>query len=221
MYYNILDQKRITILKSICEKILPSGFYLAGGTALSLQMNLRKSYDFDFFSGTSFNEDVLYNSVALLFPEKTRTINVNKGTCNLLVDGIQVSFFEYPYPLIKPVINCDLIQNLYLAGIEDIAAMKMSAIGGRGAKKDFFDLYHILTMTDMTSNGLLECIKQKYGENFDFTYMLMGMDYFDDAETEILPELFVEFDWNRTKDFFVRKKKELIDIAYYDISEKG
>lgn len=31
-----------------------------------------------------------------------------------------------------------------MASILDIAVMKLVAIGGRGAKKDFFDLYNII-----------------------------------------------------------------------------
>ena len=48
--------------------------------------------------------------------------------------------------------------------------------------------------------------------------MLMGLDYFEDAEDETLPKLYVEFDWNITKRFFVQKKKELIDLFYSEIS---
>ena len=81
-----------------------------------------------------------------------------------MVNGIQVSFFEYPYPLIQDAAACDQIQDLYLAGIPDIAAMKMSAIGGRGAKKDFFDLYQIFTRTGISAGQMLENLKIKYGD---------------------------------------------------------
>lgn len=49
MYFEILDNDRLTLLQTLCDKIDLSAFYLVGGTALSLQMKLRKSYDFNFF----------------------------------------------------------------------------------------------------------------------------------------------------------------------------
>lgn len=218
MHFEILDRERLSLLNNICSVNELSNFYLAGGTALSLQMKLRKSFDFDFFTNLPFNENTLYSSLRVLFPDKIEVLDLNRGTCNLVINDIQVSFFEYPYPLIKNAIDCDEIRNLFLASIEDIAVMKMSAIGGRGARKDFFDLYYIFTMTDLSSSQLLDYLRQKYGENFDFAYMLMGLDYFEDAEAETLPELFVKFDWNKAKRYFVQKKRELMDIAYSRLS---
>mgnify|MGYP000150302427 CR=1 FL=1 len=47
MIYNILDQKRIDMLSFF--KHFKNDFYLAGGTALALQIGHRDSVDFDFF----------------------------------------------------------------------------------------------------------------------------------------------------------------------------
>ena len=219
MYFDILDPKRLDILKTICETDIAKNFYLAGGTALSLQIKLRKSFDFDFFSEGHFNENVLYGSIKSLFPNKVEVITLNKGTCNLFVDGIQISFLEYPYSMINPLISGSEIKNLSLASTDDIAAMKMAAIGDRGAKKDFFDLYQIFNYTEITSDKLIYSLQKKFGENFNFSYMLMGLDYFEDAEDEVLPELFVKFDWNKAKKFFVQKKKELTNLFYSEISK--
>ena len=218
MYFEILDSKRLSLLQKICEINGLDSFYLAGGTALSLQIKLRKSFDFNFFTDKPFNENVLYESIKSFFPNNIDVITLNRGTCNLFVNGIQVSFFEYPYPIVNELVTDSQIQNLNLASINDIVVMKMAAIGDRGAKKDFFDLYQIFKNTDLTSKQLVDFLKNKYGQNFNFSYMLMGLDYFEDAEDEILPELYVEFDWNKTKNYFVQKKKELIDIFYSEIS---
>jgi hypothetical protein len=47
MFYSILDKKRIDILPLLKE--FRKDFYLAGGTALALQIGHRDSLDFDFF----------------------------------------------------------------------------------------------------------------------------------------------------------------------------
>lgn len=54
-----------------------------------------------------------------------------------LVDGIKVDIVNYRYQwLDKPVVD----QGIRMAGIKDIAAMKVTAVIGRGTKKDFIDI---------------------------------------------------------------------------------
>ena len=48
--WNILDKKRQEVLKKLSFlKEKEYGFYLAGGTAVALQLGHRDSIDFDFF----------------------------------------------------------------------------------------------------------------------------------------------------------------------------
>lgn len=50
MYYEILDDKRISLLNQLNTLSFISKFSLGEGTALSLQMKLRKSIDFVFYN---------------------------------------------------------------------------------------------------------------------------------------------------------------------------
>ncbi|RKY40602.1 MAG: hypothetical protein DRP81_09195, partial [Candidatus Omnitrophota bacterium] len=54
MYWSILDKKQREILKKI-GFLKKYGFYLAGGTALALQINHRTSLDFDFYTEKKFD----------------------------------------------------------------------------------------------------------------------------------------------------------------------
>lgn len=47
IHWEILDKKRNEILPNL--SFLKEDFYLAGGTALALQLGHRESIDFDFF----------------------------------------------------------------------------------------------------------------------------------------------------------------------------
>ena len=38
--------------------------------------------------------------------------------------------------------------------------------------------------------------------------MIMGLSYFEDAENEILPKTFVEYDWENIKKFFINIQDE-------------
>jgi len=142
MYWSILDNKRIELLRKIVKTISLNNYYMVGGTALSLQLNLRESFDFDFCTSDMFNSDVLLSELKSI--GNTEVKQNQKGTIDVLLDGVQVSFFFYQNNLVENIVKNDEIPNLRMASILDIAAMKVAAIGGRGAKKDFFDLYNIM-----------------------------------------------------------------------------
>ena len=203
MHWEILDKERIELLRQIVSKVDIGEFYMAGGTALSLQLGLRKSVDFDFFVPHKFNADVLYAQLEEICPNDITAVNIDgRGTCDLVMKNVKVSFFEYPYKTVYKYRRDLDIPKLALADIGDIAAMKAIAIGGRGAKKDFFDLYEIFNKTGYSVKQLVSDLFEKYGENRDFSYIGMGLNYFDEAEQESLPELFVEYDWEKIKTEF-------------------
>lgn len=201
MYWNIIDKDRYKLLKDITEKISLENYYMIGGTALSLQLGLRLSYDFDFCVSEQFNNEILLQELKDL-----GTIEVKqnqKGTCDVILNGVQISFFYYPNPNINNYITTEEMLKLKMASILDIAVMKIVAIGGRGAKKDFFDLYNIINKTDINIKELAQGLIKKCGHNVNYANIIMGLSYFEDAEQEILPETFVEYNWNSIKKFFI------------------
>jgi len=104
-------------------------------------------------------------------------------------------------PLWNPIPKPDRKnEDTHLASVEDIACMKAVAIGQRGAKKDFFDLYQILN-SGMTMQNLARLLKEKYGKN-DYAYLYMGMTYFEDAEEELLGNVFTTYSWDEIKRYF-------------------
>lgn len=212
MRWEILDDRRIAILKALVGIPETDCFCLAGGTALSLQLGLRQSYDFDFFTGQRFNGDALLGELKGRWPG-LRIIHVDRDTCDISIDAVQVSFMRYPYPLVSaPIAGDALIPGLKMYGPEDIAAMKLSAIGSRGARKDFYDLYQIYhTVPGFDSPRLLHCAHLKYGEGFDLTYMIAGMSFFEDAEGEVLPKVFIRADWEEIKAFFKKEQAVMFE----------
>ncbi len=223
MHWEILDETRIQILKQLTDSIQLSDYYMAGGTALSLQMGLRKSVDFDFFVPHSFDTEGLFRQIRNIFHDETvSVIEVNSDTCNMDVSGVRVSFFKYTCGMLQPVVRTGDMENLRLASPEDIAVMKASAIGGRGAKKDFFDLYFILNRRKISPEDLAKGLYRKYGKDHDFFYIGMGLGYFTDAEKEDLPETFVQYNWNQIKEYFIsiqpKFERELERVATEELS---
>ena len=212
MHTEILDPNRYSLLREITDNICLDDYYMAGGTALSLQLGLRESYDFDFFVPHRFSPESIYLQLKELTDDNIRALNVdNKGTCDVLIRGVQASFFEYPYPLLEDPSKSGDIVGLRLASVRDIATMKAVAIGSRGSRKDFFDLYRIMQRPGYNVSDLIEDLHMKYGRDTNLAYIAMGLGYFDDAEKETLPKTFAAYDWDVIKEYFVDAQKVFIE----------
>ena len=191
LFWDILDEKRKQILPLFAR--FKSDFYLAGGTALALQLGHRDSIDFDFFTDKSFSTVELFKKVEDVFQgHKILRTQDKKDTLTLMIDdSIKISFFAYPYKLIKPAIATEYLQ---IAAIEDIACMKLSAITSRTANKDYVDLYFILQKYSLSE--LLDYAKTKFPA-LDTNLILKSMVYFDDIIEEPISykhEHQIEFD---------------------------
>ena len=124
MYPETLDSNRISLLQALVSLPVLSPFYLAGGTALSLQYGLRKSVDFDFFTENKFSPDIVFSDIRQSFPD-TKMIYSDRDTCDMMIGKVQVSFFRYPYPLVSSLVTGDnQLNGLKMANVDDIAVMK-------------------------------------------------------------------------------------------------
>ena len=206
MYWNIIDKDRYKLLKDLTETVTIPEYYMIGGTALSLQMGLRESFDFDFCVPAQFNNELLLEELGKIGEVKVK--QNQSGTCDVILNGVQVSFFYYPNKIINELVKPQEMPKLRMASILDIAIMKIVAIGGRGAKKDFFDLYNIINKCKISIKELAEGLIEKCGSKTNYVNIIMGLSYFEDAEQEILPKTFVEYNWEEIKEFFINYQKE-------------
>ena len=206
MYWNIIDKDRYKLLKDLTETVTIPKYYMIGGTALSLQMGLRESFDFDFCVPEQFNNESLLEELGKIGEIKVK--QNQSGTCDVILNGVQVSFFYYPNKIINELVKPQEMPKLRMASILDIAIMKIVAIGGRGAKKDFFDLYNIINKCRISMKELAEGLIEKCGSKTNYVNIIMGLSYFEDAEQEILPKTFVEYNWEEIKEFFINYQKE-------------
>ena len=110
-----------------------------------------------------------------------------------MIDGVKVDIVNYKYDWIDTPVEEDGIR---LAGVKDIAAMKVAAIIGRGTKKDFIDLYFLLKQYSLKE--ILNLYLQKYPDGSLFIAM-KSLSYFEDAEADPMPVMFEELSWPDVK----------------------
>ncbi len=87
--------------------------------------------------------------------------------------------------------------------------MKIAAISGRGSRKDFVDLFLILS-DSLSLRQSLELTAKKYGANRANRYhLLKSLTYFDDAEREPMPQMLRAVDWDACKRFFIQAARDV------------
>ena len=200
LHYNTVNTKTLELLNKIQSVDIFKNLRLVGGTSLALQIGHRESIDLDFFGELNIDKfeilSALNNIGKVQIKQSTKNINI------FSVNEIKVDIVNYPYPWLE---KTNLQDKLKLAGKSDIAAMKLSAITGRGSKKDFIDLYFLLQ-----EYSLMEIIKfyeQKYHDGSTFL-VLRSLVYFDDADQEPMPKMLKIVDWHKVKEVIREKLKE-------------
>ena len=113
--------------------------------------------------------------------------------------GVQVSVIEYSYPLLGPTVTTDGA-GLVLASRDDIATMKLSAVASRGGRKDFVDLWGLLTR-HRSLPEYLELFEQKFAAR-DVGHVVRSLVHFDDAERDPPLRLLVDVDRETLKSDF-------------------
>lgn len=180
-----------------------SEFYLSGGTALSLQLGHRESEDLDFFTQQSFDPQMLQQKLLKL--GELKEAELAEGTVNTFLNGVKLQFLEYPYPLIKPIVQW---QTIRLSSLEDIACTKLQTIGMRGSKKDFIDLYFLLERYSL--DELFSLMNEKYQNvNYNKTHIMKSLVYFDDAQQQPMPRMHQEVNWGEVEERIIEAVKKI------------
>lgn len=191
------------VLVSFMKSELGSHFYLAGGTALSLQIGHRMSVDLDFFTPTEDVPSIRRLIEKNLSPFQLTLTDSSWGNLVYLVDDIRVGLYGYGHPLVTPLV---VEEGICLASIEDIALMKFDALLARASRKDFYDLYFICRQKSL--HELLDKAPQKYASVRDFeVQVIKRLVFFENAEGETNPVLLKDVDWRSVKSFFIEQAK--------------
>lgn len=157
LHSETVEPKTLYLLKRLMNDEKLRDFNLVGGTALSLQIGHRMSVDLDLFSIPAFSVDTIRDHLIKNYSgfEERRT---NDSTLITQIEGIKVDFLRFDYPLIKDIA---IHEGLRLYSLDDIAAMKLSAVSRTGRRlKDFVDIACLSTRFSL--NEMLDMYAEKF-----------------------------------------------------------
>lgn len=210
MFWDILDQTRIELLRKIIEiKPVPKA-YLAGGTGLALMLGHRESIDFDWFTPDAFQIQEIIDKLSRI--GKVDITETAEGTFHGFINNVRVTWLYYPNPLMDNLVEEKQIPGLRIASLKDIGLMKWIALSQRGARKDFIDLY-LICQQGINLELLYHLMPQKFpGVNINYYHLVKSLSYFTDAERELMPVIRTDLDWEIIKKYFKKAQRDLLEM---------
>lgn len=151
------------ILEPISKLECIKPYTLVGGTALSLRLGTRQSEDLDFMSWRkSKNEprEVNWPAIKRELEKIGKVENVDIidiDHVEFIVDGVKISFYANPNrsPLKT---ETTYLNNLKLADLTAIGAMKMEVMLRRSKFRDYYDIYSLIkaniSLSEMMESAL-------------------------------------------------------------------
>jgi hypothetical protein len=183
-----------------------SNFALVGGTALALRYGHRHSEDLDLFCNQLFDRQVLLDALVSRYgKEFVHQETGFKKSLFCSIAGVKVDAVFYPHPQIRAV---QIEDGIPMYADEDIAAMKIQAILGRGKKKDFWDL--ALLLNEYGLEKVINWHKEKFPNQMLLISIPQTITYFDDAELSQDPHCLKNRSWDDVKQTIRKAVREYL-----------
>ena len=138
------------IIDSISKMECIKPFVLVGGTALSIQLNHRMSEDLDFMKWIDKpgeKQDVEWHVIK----RELETISSIESMelygfdmVEFVVEGVKLSFYCAPRKRIPSMVEIPVLNNIRVADMKSIGAMKMETLLRRAKFRDYYDIYSIV-----------------------------------------------------------------------------
>ncbi len=202
IYLELLDEARQKVFTKL--RIFERDGYLAGGTALALQLNHRKSVDFDVFVKKPIDSS-LRRKIKTTFGDQPYEVNTADQITFPIGEGIEMTFLYYWYPPVRLLVKTP---SLSLASTEDIIADKAHTLGRRALWRDYVDLFIVMKEHGLTVTRIIDLAAQKFSGEFVKEQFLEQLSYFDDVA--VVPVEFISRSYTpeEIKTFLTTQAKE-------------
>lgn len=191
LYWNTVTPSLQTGLKLMMAEPMFQPFRLVGGTSLSLQTGHRMSIDIDLFTGHSYGSidfyaiDELLRKLFSYVTPHSLPGNIAMGASYILGNAPDDAFKLDLYYTDQFVWQEAVLENVRMASLEEIAAMKMDIIQRGGRKKDFWDIHELSDR--FTINEMISFHQQRYPYAHDEETIKRNLTEFSAANDDFDP----------------------------------
>lgn len=141
---DVLDPKIRAVWPLLASAVKNIRGSLVGGTALSIHLRHRRSYDLDFMTYGSFSGEHLHRKLASM-ADTTVLRRASQDQLNAYINGVAVDVFLAPYRGIRPGYVKQLqepavVDGMRVASLPDLLATKLDIIMYRPKLRDYIDI---------------------------------------------------------------------------------
>jgi hypothetical protein len=206
MFSNALGARAGQVIGKLANLPLLSRFYIGGTSAIALHLRHMKPTAVELFTETDeFNDDGLVTQ--LLRAGQVSVQTQSPGSLAVIVEEVPFVFVSHPFPVLE---QCLTFRGVRVAGLLDCGVQTLVDVSGRGAMKDFFDLYCVIR-NGHSLRVLLKRVPEKYFKLSYSTYQLLrALVWFENAGRDVPVMQKNRWDWQEIKAFFRRNVKSLM-----------
>jgi hypothetical protein len=205
MHNEIINSQQSDLIPYLKE--FKRSFYLVGGTAIALHIGHRQSIDFDLFTPSKLNKSRIKAKLKEI-PFEQRLIFEDYDQLHLLINGVKVTFFNYPYSIEHPVKVGSFIT---IPKLLTLAAMKAFALGRRAKWKDYVDLFFILRY-HYSIKEIVNQTQNIFGQLFSEKLFREQLAFHKDIDyTELVTFIVKPVSDDEIKNFLIEKAIDLFD----------
>ncbi|MBK6833929.1 MAG: nucleotidyl transferase AbiEii/AbiGii toxin family protein [Bacteroidetes bacterium] len=213
LFYNTVSPLLHDVLKTLMNANELVQFRLVGGTALSLYRGHRLSIDIDLFTDAKYGS-IDYNAIDKYLRNTFNYVD----TSNENIIGFGKSYFvgndaeniiklDIFYSNEAFLFPESIIDELRIAEVSEIVAMKTDVVSRGGRKKDFWDLHEL--MNDYTINEMFKLHKQRHPFTHDKAILKENFCSFTNADLDFDPVCLKGKHWELIKLDMIDLVKEL------------
>jgi hypothetical protein len=206
MHPECVEEKARVLMSRLGPTLGMHGGVLAGGTGLALRLGHRISGDLEFLAQRAFKASEVLEELRAL-AGAVELVTMDGDAMIVQADGARLSLMQTPARFGEPttrVNGCDV------AGVTDIAAMKLLAVSRGGTRSDFVDLYAVLQTVPfrkVARNAL-----ERYGVTaLEPLVIGKGLVWFEQADLQGDPVYVgTPVTWDHIRDFFRSSLRQFV-----------
>ncbi len=202
LFYKTVTPLLLSVLKTLMAAKEFDKFRLVGGTGLSLYRGHRESVDIDLFTDAAYdsidfgkidsflrshypyvdtsNDDIIgFGKSYFVGESESNSIKLDLFYTDEFIDGITV------------------IDDIRIASVEEIIAMKLDVIQRGGRKKDFWDIHEL--MDAYSVDEMVSLHEKRYPYSHDKVVLKKNFTQFENADGDFDPVCLREKHWELIK----------------------
>lgn len=212
LYWNTVDDFLHQTLLTLMQAPIFADFRLVGGTALSLHLGHRMSVDIDLFTDADHGSgdfEAVDQYLLDTFPFVQGDIGGLPGfgraylIGNSLKEHIKLDVYYSQEKFIRPIVKHDDVR---LASLEEIIAMKVDVISRSGRKKDFWDLHELMEQYDLPQ--MLALHEERHPYVHDKAQIIANFENFESADQDFDPICLRGKYWEFIKDDMIEAARD-------------